>query len=104
MENQLAAAKKQLTAANEGLTAATRLSQELELKQHHIAALKHEITTMEELLKEANNKVRTAATAQVMPTKQMCCTYSLISPPTYRGMNNNRPKRGGGYAVLQKLL
>jgi hypothetical protein len=65
MEDQLAAAKKQLSAANEGLEAASRMSQQLDLKQHHIAALKHEISTMEELLQEANAKVKVANTAQV---------------------------------------
>ena len=65
VEEQLAAAKKQLERAGEGLEAATRLSQQLDSKQQTIAALRHEVTTREEMLASAEEKLVAATTAQV---------------------------------------
>jgi len=62
---ELAAARVQLDQAGAGLEAATRLSQQLDSKVQLISSLKHEVSTREELLKDAQEKLKSTTSAQV---------------------------------------
>ena len=56
--DEIDALKQKVASANEGLAAATRLSEQLEKKSHAISMLKHEVKLREDLLKKAQTELK----------------------------------------------